>query len=270
MARPKIKASYRVAEGGSEYYLRRSITNKLFSLRAQKEAGLSITFVKNKLCTYLSEKVQMPIDNILISYLNESIGFGVQVRFGEDILFKFILRMKYKDSYFEVNNFSVVVDSIVKNEAEREKLRKAVSSIAIALSTDVNNALLQSYGIGSYDDVLSEGVVVLRIVNSELRDATSYSGITYRELFNEFYDKNDRLKYINGEYYQLQRRSTKSLICSTTIQHEGICIMTEKSHEEVSLTDAKNESNDIRDIHVKEAIAYINALIDEILERHGF
>ena len=46
--------------------------------------------------------------------------------------------------------------------------------------------------------------------------------------------------------------------------------MTEKSHEEVSLTDAKNESNDIRDIHVKEAIAYINALTDEILERYGF
>ena len=46
--------------------------------------------------------------------------------------------------------------------------------------------------------------------------------------------------------------------------------MTEKSHEEVSLTDGKNESNDILDIRVKEAIAYINALIDEILERHGF
>lgn len=100
MARPKIKVSYRVAEGGSEYYLRRSITNKLFSPRAQKEAGLSITFVKNKLCAYLSEKVQMPIDNILISYLSESIGFGVQVRFGEDILFKLILRMKYKDSFW--------------------------------------------------------------------------------------------------------------------------------------------------------------------------
>lgn len=202
MARPKIKASYRVAEGGSEYYLRRSITNKLFSPRAQKEAGLSITFVKNKLCAYLSEKVQIPIDNILISYLSESIGFGVQVRFGEDILFKFILRMKYKDSYFEVNSFSVVVDNVVKDEAERDKLKKAVSSIAIALSTDVNNALLQSYGIASYDDVLSEGVVVLRIVNTELRDAINYSGITYRELFNEFYDKNERLKYINGEYYQ--------------------------------------------------------------------
>jgi len=211
MARPKIKASYQVAEEGSEYYLRRSITNKLFSPRAQKEAGLSITFVKNKLCTYLSEKVQMPIDNILISYLSESIGFGVQVRFGEDVLFKFILRMKYKDSYFEVNNFSVVVDSIVKNEAEREKLRKAVSSIAVALSTDVNNALLQSYGIVSYDDVLSESVVVLRIVNSELRDAISYSGITYRELFNEFYDKNDRLKYINGEYYQFTEKKYEEL-----------------------------------------------------------
>lgn len=46
--------------------------------------------------------------------------------------------------------------------------------------------------------------------------------------------------------------------------------MTESSHEEVSSTDAKNESNDIRDIHVKEAIAYINALVDKILERHGF
>lgn len=46
--------------------------------------------------------------------------------------------------------------------------------------------------------------------------------------------------------------------------------MTEKSHEEVSSTDTKNETNDIRDIHVKEAIAYINALIDEILERNGF
>lgn len=211
MARPKIKASYRVAEGGSEYYLRRSITNKLFSPRAQKEAGLSITFVKNKLCAYLSEKVNIPIDNILIFYLSESIGFGVQVRFREEVLFKFILRMKYKDSYFEVNNFSVVVDNVVKDEAERDKLKKAVSSIAVALSTDVNNALLQSYGIFSYDDALSESVVVLRIVNSELRDAISYSDITYRELFNEFYDKNERLKYINGEYYQFTEKKYEEL-----------------------------------------------------------
>nr|DAS42148.1 MAG TPA: hypothetical protein [Caudoviricetes sp.] len=36
------------------------------------------------------------------------------------------------------------------------------------------------------------------------------------------------------------------------------------------MTDTKTESNDIRDIHVKEAIAYINALVDEILERYGF
>lgn len=46
--------------------------------------------------------------------------------------------------------------------------------------------------------------------------------------------------------------------------------MTENSHVVVSSTDTKNESNDIRDIHVKEAIAYINALVDEILERYGF
>lgn len=201
MARPKIKASYRVAEGGSEYYLRRSITNKLFSPRAQKEAGLSITFVKNKLCTYLSEKVQIPIDNILISYLSESIGFGVQVRFGEQVLFKFILRMKYKDSYFEVNNFSVVVDSIVKNEAERDKLRKAVSSIAIALSTDVNNALLQSYGIASYDDMLSEDVLINHMVDGRTINVITKSGVTYRELFNDFYDMNDRLRYINAQSY---------------------------------------------------------------------
>lgn len=201
MARPKIKASYRVAEGGSEYYLRRSITNKLFSPRAQKEAGLSITFVKNKLCTYLSEKVQISIDNILISYLSESIGFGVQVRFGEDILFKFILRMKYKDSYFEVNNFSVVVDNVVKDEAERDKLKKAVSSIAIALSTDVNNALLQSYGITSYDDMLSEDVLINHMVDGRTINVITKSGVTYRELFNDFYDMNDRLRYINAQSY---------------------------------------------------------------------
>lgn len=201
MARPKIKASYRVAEGGSEYYLRRSITNKLFSPRAQKEAGLSITFVKNKLCTYLSEKVQIPIDNILISYLSESIGFGVQVRFGEEVLFKFILRMKYKDSYFDVNNFSVVVDSIVKDESERDKLKKAVSSIAIALSTDVNNALLQSYGIASYDDVPSEDVLINHMVDGRTINVITKSGVTYRELFNDFYDMNDRLRYINGQSY---------------------------------------------------------------------
>lgn len=201
MARPKIKASYRVAEGGSEYYLRRSITNKLFSPRAQKEAGLSITFVKNKLCTYLSEKVQMPVDNILISYLSESIGFGAQVRFGEDILFKFILRMKYKDSYFEVNNFSVVVDNVVKDEAERDKLKKAVSSIAIALSTDVNNALLQSYGIASYDDMLSEDVLINHMVDGRTINVITKNGVTYRELFNDFYDMNDRLRYINGQSY---------------------------------------------------------------------
>lgn len=46
--------------------------------------------------------------------------------------------------------------------------------------------------------------------------------------------------------------------------------MTENSHEEVSSTDAKTESNDILDIHVKEAIAYINAMVDEILDRYGF
>lgn len=46
--------------------------------------------------------------------------------------------------------------------------------------------------------------------------------------------------------------------------------MKEKSHEEVSSTDAKNESNDILDIHVKEVIAYINALVDEIFKRYGF
>lgn len=201
MARPKIKASYRVAEGWSEYYLRRSITNKLFSPRAQKEAGLSITFVKDKLCTYLSEKVQMPIDNILISYLSESIGFVVQVRFGEDILFKFILRMKYKDSYFEVNSFSAVVDGIVKDEAERDKLKKAVSSIAIALSTDVNNALLQSYGIASYDDMLSEDVLINHMVDGRTINVITKSSVTYRELFNDFYDMNDRLRYINGQSY---------------------------------------------------------------------
>ena len=201
MARPKIKASYRVAEGGSEYYLRRSITNKLFSPRAQKEAGLSITFVKNKLCAHLSEKVQMPIDNILISYLSESIGFGVQVRFGEDILFKFILRMKYKDSYFEVNSFSIAIDSIVKNEAEIEKLRKSVSSIAVALSTDVNNALLQSYGIASYDDMLSEDVLINHMVDGRTINVITKSGVTYRELFNDFYDMNDRLRYINAQSY---------------------------------------------------------------------
>lgn len=201
MARPKIKASYRVSEGGSEYYLRRSITNKLFSPRAQKEAGLSITFVKNKLCTYLSERVQMPIDNIIISCLSESIGFGVQVRFGEDILFKFILRMKYKDSYFEVNNFSVVVDNVVKDEAGRDKLKKAVSSIAIALSTDVNNALLQSYGITSYDDMLSEDVLINHMVDGRTINVITKSGVTYRELFNDFYDMNDRLRYINAQSY---------------------------------------------------------------------
>ena len=201
MARPKIKASYRVAEGGSEYYLRRSITNKLFSPRAQKEAGLSITFVKNKLCAHLSEKVQMPIDNILISYLSESIGFGVQVRFGEDILFKFILRMKYKDSYLEVNSFSIAIDSIVKNEAEIEKLRKSVSSIAVALSTDVNNALLQSYGIASYDDMLSEDVLINHMVDGRTINVITKSGVTYRELFNDFYDMNDRLRYINAQSY---------------------------------------------------------------------
>lgn len=201
MARPKIKASYRVAEGGSEYYLRRSITNKLFSPRAQKEAGLSITFVKNKLCTYLSEKVQIPIDNILISHLSESIGFGVHVRFGEQVLFKFILRMKYKDSYFEVNSFSIAIDSIVKDDAERDKLRKAVSSIAIALSTDVNNALLQSYGIASYDDMLSEDVLINHMVDGRTINVITKSGVTYRELFNDFYDMNDRLRYINGQSY---------------------------------------------------------------------
>jgi len=46
--------------------------------------------------------------------------------------------------------------------------------------------------------------------------------------------------------------------------------MTEKSHEEVSSTDGKSESDDIRDIHVKEVIDYINALVDEIFKRYGF
>nr|DAX55837.1 MAG TPA: hypothetical protein [Caudoviricetes sp.] len=202
MARPKIKASYRVAEGGSEYYLRRSITNKLFSPRAQKEAGLSVTKLKNKLCALLPKRVHIHIDRIVISELSSSIGFGVYAYLGEKSVLRFIFRMKRQDSYFEVGDFIVVDNSIANDEDKRAKIWKAIRDIAIDLSTDVNNAILQSYGIGSYDDVLSEGVVVLRIVNSELRDAINYSGITYRELFNEFYDKNDRLKYINGEYYQ--------------------------------------------------------------------
>ena len=48
------------------------------------------------------------------------------------------------------------------------------------------------------------------------------------------------------------------------------CIMTEKSHVEELLTDAKNAGDDILDIHVKEVLAYINALVDEIFERYGF
>lgn len=202
MARPKIKASYRVAEGGSEYYIRRSITNKLFSPRAQKEAGLSVTKLKNKLCALLPKRVHIHIDRIVISELSSSIGFGVYAYLGEKSVLRFIFRMKRQDSYFEVGDFIVVDNSIANDEDKRAKIWKTIRDIAIDLSTDVNNAILQSYGIGSYDDVLSEGVVVLRIVNSELRDAINYSGITYRELFNEFYDKNDRLKYINGEYYQ--------------------------------------------------------------------
>lgn len=43
-----------------------------------------------------------------------------------------------------------------------------------------------------------------------------------------------------------------------------------KSHVEELLTDAKNAGDDIRDIHVKEVIAYINAMVDEIFERYGF
>lgn len=46
--------------------------------------------------------------------------------------------------------------------------------------------------------------------------------------------------------------------------------MKEKSHEVVSSTDGKNGGDDIRDIHVKEAIDYINAMVDEILVRNGF
>lgn len=211
MARPKIKASYRIAEGGSEYYLRRSITNKLFSPRAQKEAGLSVTKLKNKLCALLPKRVHIPIDRIVISELSSSIGFGVYAYLGEKAVLRFIFRMKRQDSYFEVGDFIVVDNSIANDEDKRAKVWKAIRDIAIDLSTDVNNAILQSYGIGSYDDALSESVVVLRIVNSELRDATSYSGITYRELFNEFYDKNDRLKYINGEYYQFAEKKYEEL-----------------------------------------------------------
>ena len=211
MARPKIKASYRVAEGGSEYYLRRTITNKLFSPRAQEEAGLSITFVKNKLCTYLSEKVQIPIDRIVISELSSSIGFGVYAYLGEKAVLRFIFRMKRQDSYFEVGDFIVVDNSIAKNEDKRAKVWKAIRDIAIDLSTDVNNALLQSYGIGSYDDVLSEDVAINYIVNERIKEAITYGGITYRELFNEFYDMNDRLKYINGSCCKFAEERYKEL-----------------------------------------------------------
>lgn len=192
-------------------YLRRCITNRLFSPRAQKEAGLSITFIKNKLCAHLSEKVHIPIDSILISHLSESIGFGVQVSFGENVLFKFILRMKRQDSYFELDWFSVVIDSILKDEDERAKLRKEINSIAVFLSTDVNNALLQSYGIASYDDVLSEDVAINYIVNGQTKQVITKSGITYRELFNEFYDMNDRLRYINGSFYKFAEEKYKEL-----------------------------------------------------------
>ena len=211
MARPNIKASYRVAEGGSEYYLRRSITNKLFSPRAQEEAGLSITFVKNKLCTHLSEKVQIPIDRIVISELSSSIGFGVYAYLGEKAVLRFILRMKRQDSYFEVGDFIVVDNSIANNEEKRAKVWKAIRDIAIDLSTDVNNAILQSYGIGSYDDVLSEDVAINYIVNERIKEAITYGGITYRELFNEFYDMNDRLKYINGSCCKFAEERYKEL-----------------------------------------------------------
>lgn len=46
--------------------------------------------------------------------------------------------------------------------------------------------------------------------------------------------------------------------------------MTENSHEVVSSTDSMSVDKYIPDIHVKEAIAYINDRIDEILERNGF
>lgn len=46
--------------------------------------------------------------------------------------------------------------------------------------------------------------------------------------------------------------------------------MKEKSHEVASSTDGKNAGDDIRDIHVKEVITYINAIVDEIFERYGF
>ena len=211
MARPKIKVSYRVAEGGSEYYLRRSITNKLFYPRAQKEAGLSITFVKNKLCAYLSEKVQMPIDRIVISELSSSIGFGVYAYLGEKAVLRFIFRIKHQDSYFEVGDFIVVDNSIANDEDKRAKVWKAIRDIAIDLSTDVNNALLHSYGIGSYDDVLSEDVAINYIANRQTKEVITKSGITYRELFNEFYDMNDRLKYINGSFYKFAEEKYKEL-----------------------------------------------------------
>lgn len=211
MSRPKIKASYRIAEGGSEYYLRRSITNKLFSPRAQKEAGLSITFVKNKLCAYLSEKVQMPIDRIVISELSSSIGFGVYAYLGEKAVLRFIFRIKHQDSYFEVGDFIVVDNSIANDEDKRAKVWKAIRDIAIDLSTDVNNAFLHSYGIGSYDDVLSEDVAINYIVNRQTKEVITKSGITYRELFNEFYDMNDRLKYINGSFYKFAEEKYKEL-----------------------------------------------------------
>mgnify|MGYP001739558511 CR=1 FL=1 len=211
MARPKIKASYRVAEGGSEHYLRRSITNKLFSPRAQKEAGLSVTKLKNKLCALLPKRVHIPIDRIVISELSSSIGFGVYAYLGEKAVLRFILRMKRQDSYFEVGDFIVVDNSIANDEEKRAKVWKAIRDIAIDLSTDVNNAILQSYGIGSYDDVLSEDVLINHMVDGRMINVITKSGVTYRELFNDFYDMNDRLRYINAQSYAFEDHKYEEL-----------------------------------------------------------
>ena len=39
------------------------------------------------------------------------------------------------------------------------------------------------------------------MVDGRTINVITKSGVTYRELFNDFYDMNDRLRYINGQSY---------------------------------------------------------------------
>jgi hypothetical protein len=100
------------------------------------------------------------------------------------------------------------------------------------------------------------------MVDGRTINVITKSGVTYRELFNDFYDMNDRLRYINAQSYAFADISMKSLTCCTIIQQEATYIMKGNSHVEESLTESKNPFKEMLDLQVKGLRKLLNDRIE--------